>query len=107
MDAGVEALTLTNTVFGMVINPETQRPVLGNGGGGLLSTHAPSGARAVYDVYSGTDPDSWSRWDSQRGNTWSNFGSRCFSGSGGVTTCELGAFYKFSETSSDGAASIG
>ena len=37
MGAGAEALTLTNTLFGMVIDPQTLRPVLGNGGGGLLS----------------------------------------------------------------------
>jgi dihydroorotate dehydrogenase (NAD+) catalytic subunit len=57
MDAGAEALTLTNTVFGMVINPETQRPVLGNGGGGLSGPPIrPVALRAVYDVYENLGP---------------------------------------------------
>ena len=57
MDAGAEALTLTNTVFGMVINPETQRPVLGNGGGGLSGPPIrPVALRAVYGVYEKLGP---------------------------------------------------
>lgn len=52
MGAGAEALTLTNTVFGMVIDPDTQKPVLGNGGGGLSGPSIrPVAVRAVYDVY--------------------------------------------------------
>jgi dihydroorotate dehydrogenase (NAD+) catalytic subunit len=52
MGAGAEALTLTNTLFGMVIDPRTLRPVLGNGGGGLSGPSIrPVAVRAVYDVY--------------------------------------------------------
>ena len=35
LDAGAEGLTLINTVMGLAIDPETRRPRLGNGGGGL------------------------------------------------------------------------
>lgn len=50
VDAGAEALTLTNTVPGMAIDPETRRPVLGGGGGGLSgpAIHAVA-VRAVHD----------------------------------------------------------
>jgi dihydroorotate dehydrogenase (NAD+) catalytic subunit len=50
VDAGAEALTLTNTVPGMVIDPATRRPVLGGGGGGLSgpAIHAVA-VRAVHD----------------------------------------------------------
>ena len=34
-DAGAEALTLVNTLLGLVIDPTTWKPALGNGGGGL------------------------------------------------------------------------
>ena len=52
IEAGAEALTLTNTLLGMVIDPETLRPVLGNGGGGLSGPSIrPVAVRAVYDVY--------------------------------------------------------
>ena len=57
MGAGAEALTLTNTLFGMVINPLTLRPVLGNGGGGLSGPSIrPVAVRAVYDVYQSLGP---------------------------------------------------
>ena len=57
MGAGAEALTLTNTLFGMVINPQTLRPVLGNGGGGLSGPSIrPVAVRAVYDVYKSLGP---------------------------------------------------
>lgn len=45
-EAGADAVTLINTVMGMVIDPETRRPVLGNGGGGCRgrrSTPSPCG----------------------------------------------------------------
>ncbi len=35
LDAGAAALTLTNTVMGLVIDVETGKPALGNGGGGV------------------------------------------------------------------------
>ena len=35
LDAGADGLTLINTVMGLAIDPETRRPRLGNGGGGL------------------------------------------------------------------------
>ena len=57
LDGGAEALTLTNTVFGMVIDPETRRPVLGNGGGGLSGpAMRPVAVRAVFDVYAALGP---------------------------------------------------
>ena len=57
LGAGAEALTLTNTLFGMVINPQTLRPVLGNGGGGLSGPSIrPVAVRAVYDVYQSLGP---------------------------------------------------
>lgn len=56
-DAGAEAVTLVNTLLGMVIDPESRRPVLGAGGGGYsgLPIH-PVAVRTVYDVHS-THPD--------------------------------------------------
>ena len=57
LDGGAEALTLTNTVFGMVIDPETRRPVLGNGGGGLSGpAMRPVALRSVFDVYAALGP---------------------------------------------------
>ena len=51
LEAGAEALTLVNTVMGMVIDPETRRPRLGAGGGGLSGPAIrPVAVRAVYDV---------------------------------------------------------
>ena len=50
--AGAEAVTLINTVLGMVIDRDTLRPVLGNGGGGLSGRAIhPVAVRAVYDVH--------------------------------------------------------
>lgn len=51
LDAGADALTLTNTLLGMAIDVESARPVLGNGGGGISgrTMHAVA-VRAVHDV---------------------------------------------------------
>lgn len=50
-EAGAEAVTLVNTVLGMVIDPTTLRPVLGNGGGGVSGRAIhPIAVRAVHDV---------------------------------------------------------
>jgi dihydroorotate dehydrogenase (NAD+) catalytic subunit len=50
-EAGAAALTLVNTVLGMVIDTETGRPALGRGGGGLSGPAIhPVAVRAVYDV---------------------------------------------------------
>jgi dihydroorotate dehydrogenase (NAD+) catalytic subunit len=57
LQAGAEALTLCNTVMGMVIDPATRRPVLGNGGGGLSGPAIrPVAVRAVYDVTAALGP---------------------------------------------------
>ena len=50
VDAGADALTLTNTVPAMSIDPETRRPRLGGGAGGLSgpAIHAVA-VRAVHD----------------------------------------------------------
>jgi len=57
LDAGAEALTVANTLMGMVIDPETRRPVLGNGGGGLSGPAIrPVAVRAVYDLVSALGP---------------------------------------------------
>jgi dihydroorotate dehydrogenase (NAD+) catalytic subunit len=49
--AGAEAVTLVNTLLGMVIDPITWRPALGNGGGGLSGRAIhPVAVRAVHDV---------------------------------------------------------
>ena len=51
LEAGAEALTLVNTVMGMVIDVETRRPRLGAGGGGLSGPAIrPVAVRAIYDV---------------------------------------------------------
>ncbi|WP_428121520.1 dihydroorotate dehydrogenase [Candidatus Poriferisodalis sp.] len=51
LGAGAEALTLTNTVLGMSIDPDTALPSLGNGGGGLSGPAIrPVVVRAIYDV---------------------------------------------------------
>ena len=49
--AGAEAVTLVNTLLGMVIDTDTGRPVLGAGGGGVsgIGIH-PVAVRAVFDV---------------------------------------------------------
>ncbi len=50
-EAGADAVTLVNTLLGMVIDPTTLRPVLGNGGGGVSGRGIhPVAVRAVYDV---------------------------------------------------------
>lgn len=49
--AGAEAVTLINTLLGLVIDPHTWRPALGNGGGGLSGRAIhPVAVRAVNDV---------------------------------------------------------
>lgn len=50
-DAGAEAVTLVNTVLGMVIDTSSGRAVLGRGGGGLSGPAIhPVAVRAVFDV---------------------------------------------------------
>jgi dihydroorotate dehydrogenase (NAD+) catalytic subunit len=50
LDAGAEALTLTNTVMGMAIDVEAGRAVLGAGGGGVSGPPVhPVAVRAVFD----------------------------------------------------------
>ena len=50
-DAGAEAVTLVNTLLGLVIDPTTWRPALGNGGGGVSGRAIhPMAVRAVHDV---------------------------------------------------------
>ena len=49
--AGAEAVTLVNTMLGMVVDPSTRRPALGAGGGGLSGRAIhPIAVRAVHDV---------------------------------------------------------
>jgi dihydroorotate dehydrogenase (NAD+) catalytic subunit len=51
-EGGAEAVTLVNTVMGMVIDLDTRRPLLGGGGGGLSGPAIrPIAVRAVYDVH--------------------------------------------------------
>lgn len=51
VDAGAEAVTLVNTVLGMIIDVETRRPLLGGRGGGLSGPAIhPVAVRAVHDV---------------------------------------------------------
>jgi dihydroorotate dehydrogenase (NAD+) catalytic subunit len=51
-DAGAEALTLVNTLLGMVYDPATMRPALGNVGGGLSGRAIhPVAVRIVHDVH--------------------------------------------------------
>lgn len=50
--AGAEAVTLVNTLLGMVIDPRTRRPALGAGGGGLSGKAIhPVAVRTVFDVH--------------------------------------------------------
>jgi dihydroorotate dehydrogenase (NAD+) catalytic subunit len=50
--AGAEAVTLINTMLGMVIDRVTLRPALGNGGGGVSGRAIhPIAVRAVHDVH--------------------------------------------------------
>lgn len=52
VDAGAEAVVLTNTLLGMVIDVERRRPVLGAKRGGLSGAAMhPVAVRAVYDVH--------------------------------------------------------
>ena len=56
-EAGVDAVTLTNTLIGLVLDPKTGDPVLGGGGGGVSGPAIrPVALRAVFDVAS-TYPD--------------------------------------------------
>ena len=51
LDAGADALTLINTVMGLVIDVETRKPALGNGGGGMSGPAIrPVAVRAIADV---------------------------------------------------------
>jgi dihydroorotate dehydrogenase (NAD+) catalytic subunit len=51
-EGGAEAVTLVNTLPGMVIDVETRRAVLGGGGGGLSGPAIhPVAVRAVHDVH--------------------------------------------------------
>ncbi len=55
-DAGAEAVTLVNTVMGMVIDIERRRPLLGGDGGGLSGPAIhPVAVRAVHDVHAELD----------------------------------------------------
>lgn len=50
-EAGAEAVTLINTLMGMIIDTETRRPLLGGGGGGLSGAAIhPVAVRTVYEV---------------------------------------------------------
>jgi dihydroorotate dehydrogenase (NAD+) catalytic subunit len=50
--AGAEAVTLVNTLLGMVLDPDSLRPVLGAGGGGYSGRPIhPVAVRTVYDVH--------------------------------------------------------
>lgn len=50
--AGAEAVTLVNTLLGLVLDPDTLRPALGNGGGGVSGRAIhPIAVRAVHDVH--------------------------------------------------------
>ena len=52
VEAGAEAVTVSNTVMGMAIDVNSRRPFLGAGRGGLSgSAIRPIAVRAVYDVY--------------------------------------------------------
>ena len=51
-DAGAEAVTLVNTLLGLVLDTERRRPVLGAGGGGLSGPAIrPVAVRAVHTVH--------------------------------------------------------
>ena len=51
LEAGADALTLVNTMMGLVVDPRTRRPKLGAGGGGLSGPPLrPIALRAVHEV---------------------------------------------------------
>ena len=51
-EAGAEAVTCINTMLGFVYDPDTLRPALGAGGGGLSGRAIhPIAVRAVHDVH--------------------------------------------------------
>jgi dihydroorotate dehydrogenase (NAD+) catalytic subunit len=51
-EAGAEAVTLVNTVLGMIIDTESRKPLLGGGGGGLSGPAIrPVAVRAIHDVH--------------------------------------------------------
>jgi dihydroorotate dehydrogenase (NAD+) catalytic subunit len=51
-EAGAEAVTLINTLLGMVLDPETGRPALAAGGGGWSGRAVhPVAVRTIYDVH--------------------------------------------------------
>ncbi|MCB1028487.1 MAG: dihydroorotate dehydrogenase, partial [Microthrixaceae bacterium] len=55
--AGADAVTLTNTLLGLVIDTDSRRPALGGGGGGVSGAGmGPIAVRAVWDV-AGALPD--------------------------------------------------
>lgn len=57
VSGGADAVTLANTLMGLVIDTEARRPLLGGGGGGLSGPAIhPIAVRAVYDVH-GAFPD--------------------------------------------------
>jgi dihydroorotate dehydrogenase (NAD+) catalytic subunit len=50
LEGGADGLTLVNTLFGLVLDTETGRPVLGAGGGGLSGSPVhPVAVRAVWE----------------------------------------------------------
>lgn len=50
-DAGANGVTLVNTVMGLMLDPETRKPLLGAGGGGLSGAPIkPIALRAVWEV---------------------------------------------------------
>ena len=52
VQGGADALTLINTLLGMVIDTEARQPLLGGGGGGVSGrAMGPVAVRAVYDVH--------------------------------------------------------
>ncbi len=52
VEGGAEALTLINTLLGMVIDVEDRKPLLGAGGGGVSGRAiGPVAVRSVFDVY--------------------------------------------------------
>jgi dihydroorotate dehydrogenase (NAD+) catalytic subunit len=51
IDAGAESLTIGNTMLGLLVDTDSARPVLGNGGGGLSGRAIhPVALRTVFDV---------------------------------------------------------